>query len=410
MKGLEIRLLFIMHLINKTILALYDRVYIYSRLLVSLLLCLFCKVKKGRIVLWSTTGKDYSCNPLYISNYLLDYEMDTFEVYWLYKKNLDKSVFDSRIKAVRFGSIMHLYVMQTAEFLVTNHRTSTKAMLWIKRAKQKYIMTWHGSMALKKIEKDAIKSLGSHYEKFARKDSANCSLMLSDSEWFSHLLRNSFWYDGEILQEGMPRNDIFYYKEKHANIRNKVSKELSISNNSDKIIVLYAPTFRTDHSTSQYILKWGNIKAKIESILKKDVVFLMRLHPTLLDIVDTSELISESFVRNASSYDNIQELLIASDILITDYSSTMFEFALLGKPCFLFTPDVESYDRGFYFPIGDLPFPSSLTEDSLVNRIISFNSDSYYKNVDSFMSRTFNVKGDGHACERVVLWMKKHSS
>ena len=156
-----------MCIIKRIILALYYRAYIYIRLFISLLLCVFFKVKKGRVIFWSTIGKDYSCNPLYISNYLLDHEGDTFEVYWLYKKNLDKRVFDPRIKVVKYGSLMHLYIMQTAEFLVTNHRTSTKAMLWIKRAKQKYIMTWHGSMALKKIEKDAIQSLGSQYEKFA---------------------------------------------------------------------------------------------------------------------------------------------------------------------------------------------------------------------------------------------------
>ncbi len=397
-----------MCILKRIILALYYKTYIYPRLLVALLLCILFKVKKGRVIFWSTIGKDYSCNPLYISNYLLDHESDTFEVYWLYKKNLDKNVFDSRIKTVKYGSIMHLYIMQTAEFLVTNHRTSTKAMLWIKRAKQKYIMTWHGSMALKKIEKDAIQSLGSQYEKFARKDSENCSLMLSDSEWFTHLLRNSFWYNGEILQEGMPRNDIFYYKDKHADIRAKVADKLNISNHSDKIIILYAPTFRTDHGTSQYILRWGQIKAKIESVFKKNVIILLRLHPTLLGIVDTQDLISEDFVRNASCYESIQELLVASDILITDYSSTMFEFALLKKPCFLYTPDAKSYDRGFYFPIEDLPFPSSLTENSLANNIITFNSDTYFKNVDLFMNKTFNVKGNGHASEKVVLWMKNN--
>lgn len=397
-----------MCILKRIILALYYRTYIYPRLLVALLLCILFKVKKGRVIFWSTIGKDYSCNPLYISNYILDNENDDFEVYWLYKKNLDKRVFDPRIKVVKYGSLMHLYIMQTAEFLVTNHRTSTKAMLWIKRAKQKYIMTWHGSMALKKIEKDAIQSLGSQYEKFARKDSENCSLMLSDSEWFTHLLRNSFWYNGEILQEGMPRNDIFYFKDKHADIRAKVADKLNISNHSDKIIILYAPTFRTDHGTSQYILRWGQIKAKIESVFKKDVIVLMRLHPTLLGIVDTQELISEDFVRNASCYDSIQELLVASDILITDYSSTMFEFALLKKPCFLYTPDAKSYDRGFYFPIKDLPFPSSLTENSLANNIITFNSDTYFKNVDLFMNKTFNVKGNGHASEKVVLWMKNN--
>lgn len=375
----------------------------------SSLICIFCNVRKGRVVFWSTMGKDYSCNPLYISNYLLDHEYDTFEIYWIYRKNLDKTVFDARIIPVKYGSFKHLYIIQTAEFLVTNHRTSVQGMFWIKRPSQKYIMTWHGSMALKRIEKDAIESLGCAYERFAKKDSAHCSLMLSDSDWFTQLLRKSFWYEGEILQVGMPRNDILYCKDKHSDIRTQVSRALNIPNPSDKLIVLYAPTFRTNHGTSEYILCWEHIKAAIEPFFNKEVIVLMRLHPTLLGIINTDELISEDFVINASGYNNIQELLIASDILITDYSSTMFEFSILRKPCFLYTPDAKSYDRGLYFPVEKLPFPYSFNQADLINDIITFDRVVYFKKVESFMNRTFNVKGNGHACENVAIWMKKHS-
>ena len=398
-------MLFIKWITLKTV-ALYSRLKLYILLLLSLTIRCFSKVKKGRVLLWSTVGKDYSCNPLCISDYLLNNESGNYEVYWLFHETVDTSHVDKRIKKIRFGSLMHLYYINTAEFLITNHRTPADTLYWYKRSGQKYVMTWHGSMPLKKIEKDAIDSLQKSYIKDAKEDSNKCDLMLSDSKWYSDLIRRSFWYDGDILEEGMPRNDILYNKSVHPQIKEKVVSALGIKDIESKFLVMYAPTFRTNHKTGLYLTQWSFLKGVIKKRYNKSLVVLLRLHPTLLQLVNTDELITEDFVVNASVYHDMQELMIASDMLITDYSSTMFEFALLNKPCLLYTPDLTEYDRGFYFSINDLPFPVAETPNALHHQIECFDDQHYNKTVSEFLNTTFHVLGNGQAAKEFVKWMK----
>lgn len=383
------------------------RVDVYVHLLISHCICTFFKVRRGRVLFWSTVGKDYSCNPLYISNYILNHESETFEVYWMFRKKVDTSQVDNRIKKIVFGTLKYLYVLHTAEFIITNHRTPTKEMFWLKRSEQKYVMTWHGSMPLKMIEKDADSSHSKGYILCARNDSKICDLMLSDSQWYTNLIRRAFEYNGPILEKGMPRNDILFDKEMHHTIKYKVAKELNIQDYQNKYIVLYAPTFRTNHRTDYYILKWKKIVNAISYKLKKDVVILMRLHPTLLEEVDTSNLITEPFVINASKYNNMQELMITSDLLITDYSSTMFEFCLLDKPCFLYTPDFESYDRGTYFSLKKLPFGIAYTIEEIIDIICNCDEESYVKEQHVFLNETFQLYENKCASMAVVEWMKQ---
>lgn len=386
-----------------------ERIKTYAKLCISFLFCLIFKIRKGRVLLWSTEGKDYSCNPLYISNYILDNESNFFEVYWMFRDNVIIKDIDPRIKTVRFGSIRYLYILQTAEFLITNHRTSSWKIMWIKREEQKYIMTWHGSMPLKKIEKDALCSLSPDYSEFAKKDSKNCNLMLSDSKWFSELLKNSFWYEGEILEKGMPRNDILFDFNCHNEIKEKVARKLGVNNYNDCMIILYAPTFRTNHSSEYYIFKWKNIIESLEKKEKKKIIVLLRLHPTLLGEININDLITENFVVDASTYNNMQELLVASDLLITDYSSTMFEYTLLNKPCFLYTPDLPLYDRGTYFPMESLPFKLAFTEEELINNLIT-DDNSYIGDAVLFLESTFHIFKYKNASRSVVEWMKNASN
>lgn len=397
---------FIIRIIN----GVCSRLKTYISFFISFLICLTFKVKKRRVLFWSTEGKDYSCNPLSISDCLLAEHHNDFDIYWLFQKNANVTLVDKRIKKVYYGSLMHFYIFHTAEFLITNHRTSPKMFYWIKRKDQKYIMTWHGSMPLKKIEKDAENTLPKSYIKTAQIDSKLCDLMISDSQWYSNLIRSSFWYTGEILEKGMPRNDVFYKNEIHSKIRENVAESYGIEKDAEKLFVLYAPTFRTNHSTDNYILKWYKIKKTIEDHYKKDTVILLRLHPTLLDIINTEDLITEEYVKNASKYPNMQELLIASDMLITDYSSTMFECALLKKPCFLFTPDLEEYDRGMYFPFTDLPFTSARTCDELEHNITCLDVSAYLKKTDCFVNQFFHPFGNGNASHEVVKWMLEKTS
>jgi len=345
---------------------------------------------------------------MYISQYLVQNEK-SFDVWWMFRKESKAIKSGESMQFVCFGSLKYLYILNSSEFLITNHRTFPRGIFWKKKKNQKYIMTWHGAMPIKMVEKDALKALGDGYEYMAKKDSKNCDLMISDSKWFSSLLRNSFWYDGEILQSTIPRNKKFYDKDNYKNVRNKVLSFFGEKKNTECLLVLYAPTFRTDHSTETYITEWDDIKNIIETKFGKKAIILMRLHPTLLKDVDTTTLIKSEYVKNASIYSDMQELMVAADLLITDYSSTMFEFSLMHKPCFLYMPDKETYDRGFYFKLSELPFVQSESINDLISDIGKYSNDTYQCNIEAFVNERFGLYEPSDGSAKVCEWIKQHS-
>lgn len=368
----------------------------------------FLPIRKGRVLLWATLGKDYGCNPMYISKYLVG-NGNNFDVWWMFLKGINISKLGPDEKIVWYGRLKYLYILNTSEFIITNHRTLPRFFFWKKRKGQKYIMTWHGTMALKKIEKDASKAIGSDYINTAKRDSINCDLMLSDSKFFTELIRKSFWYNGEILKTTMPRNQKFYENWNYQTIRRKVLDFYKEDIVQEYFIVLYAPTFRQNHNIDPYIIKWSELKKVIKSKFGKKVIILMRLHPNLLKIVDTNSLIKDDDIKNASVYNDMQELMVAADMLITDYSSTMFEFSMMQKPCFLYMPDRQTYDRGFYFKLSELPFTQSESIQELISDIERCDMKTYLGKIHTFIDTRFGLYEKCNGSAKVCEWMKNHS-
>ena len=127
---------------------------------------------------------------------------------------------------------------------------------------------------------------------------------------------------------------------------------------------------------------------------------MVRLHPNMLSYV--GDLGFGASVVDATRYPDMQELLIASDILVSDYSSCMFDFMLTRRPVFVHAPDLEEYQRvqGFYYPMSETPFPVAKTEAGLAENIASFDEAKYRAGVDAFLKGKGCVE-DGHATERV---------
>ena len=141
---------------------------------------------------WSYAFKQYSCNPRYLTEYLLEHNPE-LEIYWVFRKGVDTSTIDKRIKCVRLRSWQYYLLVNSAEFLLTNARTDPWRIFWHKRKGQKYIMMWHGGVALKKIEKDAEDKLSYSYIKRAQADSRVCDLMISGCRAQTKLLEEKFW-------------------------------------------------------------------------------------------------------------------------------------------------------------------------------------------------------------------------
>lgn len=367
----------------------------------------FTQVKKGRVMCWAYNFKQYSCNPRYLTEYLLKNNPE-FEIYWVFRKKVDISGIDSRIRCVRFRSLEYYRLVNSAEFFITNSRTDPYRIYWHKRPGQKYLMLWHGGVALKKIEKDAEEKLGYSYVKKSKIDSKVCDLMTSSCRYQTDLMENKFWYSGEILKKGIPRNDIFFDMEQRASLNAKVRKLYSISS-GDKI-VMYAPTFRRGNDLSPYSINWDKVIPELEKVFGGvQVRVLVRPHPNLIGKVDTSGLVAYEKVTDATLYHDMQELLCVSDMLITDYSSAMFDFAMLERPCLLYATDIEKYDRGYYFRFDELPFPLARTQEELLSNLASFDRSEYDNKVTTFFDTNIGIYDDGHASEAIAEWMISRS-
>lgn len=308
------------------------------------------------------------------------------------------------VKKVRYLSWQYFHELCTSRVVITNYRMTED---YKKRKGQYYVMTWHSSLRLKKIEKDVEHTLPTHYVRMAKTDSKKIDLLLSGCKFSDEIFKRAFWYDGIILQSGTPRCDLFYsnnIEETRVLIKNRLGIDNDIN------LLLYAPTFRKGDGLSCYNLDFKRIVKVLETKRNGEWRVMVRLHPHLVNC--SKEYLSSYDVINVTDYDDIQELLLVSDVLITDYSSLMFDFAETRRPCFLYVPDLEEYqknDRSLYFKINELPFPVSVTQDELEKEIASIDRNKYLKSIDDFMSKIGSYE-DGNASKRVTeyieRWMK----
>lgn len=183
-----------------------------------------------------------------------------------------------------------------------------------------------------------------------------------------------------MLEVGTPRNDIFFSNQLLP-IKEKVQRFYNIKN---KRIILYAPTFRAKNSLSAYTIDLATIYDKFDI---NDWVVIVRLHPNLMGSI-SAQAFNKQFPNSidGSAYPDMQELLCAADMLITDYSSSMFDYMYTSRPCIIYAPDIATYDRGFYFSIRNLPFPIVENNNELrsaLSNIETINYSSFLKSIGS---------------------------
>lgn len=347
-------------------------------------------IKRNKIVVDNFNGKGYGENPKYVVNTLLKQDKE-YDIVWIVE-DTENCELPNGIRKVKLHSVQYFYELVTAKVWIDNVR---KPVYTIKRKSQCYIQLWHGEVALKKIEADVQSELTKKYVQAAKNDSKITDIILSSSRTFSKLVRRAFWYNGRIYESGAPRNDIFFEENKER-IEN-IKEALGIA--QDKKVILYAPTFRKDKKMNKLL------EPKIVDICKErfggEWVCLLRLHPNVISTMEHISNIDTMF--NVSKYPDIQELLLVADVLVTDYSSTMFNFSLTKKPVFLYAYDLEEYrkDRNFYYEIEELPYPLACDDEELYGTIREFDEVSYQENIQKFIDE-IELLEDGRAGERVV--------
>jgi CDP-glycerol glycerophosphotransferase len=355
----------------------------------------FVRINKKKIVFCSYYGGNYSCNPKYITEELLKQNIDC-EIVWLVdRKKVEKTGdFPNTVKIVDYTSICAFFELAAAGIWIDNCR---KNMYPQKNKNQYYIQTWHGSVGNKRVEKHAINSLPKQYVKAAMEDALITDFCISNGSFMTNVYNNAFWYPNhtQVLEYGSPRNDILVNKTDFSHIKKKLLLDESTQ------VVLYAPTFRHDYSFDAYTIDYTKILTAIENKYGGQWVFLVKLHPNLISYINTLQIPDN--IINVTLYPDIQELLSVTSILISDYSSVMFDFMFTRRPCFIFAVDYNDYkqDRGTYFPWNKSPFLFAENNDQLIENIGSFDYEKYNEKIDAFINH-IGCFEHGNACQLVV--------
>ena len=328
------------------------------------------KLNKNLIVFRSSNGERFDCNPKYIYNYLINHCSNDIKIVWIFNnpdKYKDSFSSQKNVKLCKSNSILSLFYMMSAGVVIDNN--GIPAFLPYNK-KQITINTWHGGGSYKKrlsLSSEAIEQ------------ALQITKYVSSCERFSqkNLILEYGLDKNKILETGMPRNDLFFMGDEYlSDIRKKVKQSLNIDN--EKKIILYAPTYR-NYDKDVEILDVNKLISACEKRFGGSFIFAVRCHrfdnqnkfPKSPDIIDTN------------SYDDLQEIIVASDVVITDYSSIMWDVSFTKTPCFIYAVDVDKYlgDRGFYTPIETWPFPISKNNCELEESILNFNPDNYQSRV-----------------------------
>ena len=324
---------------------------------------------QDRVNFIAFSGRQYSDSPRRISELLLKEHPEIQQVWAFVEPEKFAFLEEKGIKVVKYKSLEYLYYVMTSKVYVDN------AEFWSAlkfRPGQMVLETWHGGGAYKRVGGHRI-DVNEREQQHAVEKMNKITLFLSSSRAFTkYVIRDAYQYRGEVLECGLPRNDDLLSPDPATAA--KAQKTLGIPEGAK--VLLYAPTFRNSHSLDLYDVDFARLKASLEARFGGEWVIVLRMHYYL---ADKAMAVGAPWLYNATSYPDMQELLLASDVLLTDYSSCMWDFSLMHKPCFLYARDIAAYqgERDFYTSIESWPFPLAADNDALEQVIKEFDEEKY---------------------------------
>lgn len=304
-------------------------------------------LKKNRIMVFSL-WKGFSGNLKSICDFLLAQYPDRVEIVWSFV-NLHEQVNTPGMREVRYLSPAWFYFALSSKILLCDG--SIKRFL-PKRKGQFFIDTWHGGGAYKNVEGALLSGCSKAEQRSCFSNYNRIDLMLSSSKLFTqYTIQVAFRYRGAVLNCGMPRNDLFFDRERRERAARAIRERYGLRG----YVVLYAPTFRgrkIDGYRTDFHFPYDVVISTLRERFGTNVTILKRAHPGGV-MADAAR----EDVVDVTAEPEMQEILCAADLLITDYSSSIWDYALLGRPCVLYVPDLEVYERerGFFTPIREWP-------------------------------------------------------
>ena len=353
-----------------------------------------CGINPRLVVFSSFMGQNYSDNPRCISERLHELCPEA-EIVWLFKPERVKDVrVPDYVRKEALLSRQALRDEATARFWVDNFKRSETNYLNDK--KQYYINTWHGDRGFKKVGDDNEKMRWTVHRLEDR-----CAMMIAGSEFGRGTYRTAFHYQGEVLMDGCPKNDILIRNDpaEAAAIRARLGVEAGTK------LLLYAPTYRDNfrHQRQDAALDLSATLDHLEAHTGERWLCLYRAHYENKGL----NVKADPRVRDATAWEQMSELLLVSDMLITDYSSCGGDFALLRRPLFLYCADADDYlknSRSFYFDIEQSPFLVAHSQAELERLIDETDAEKARENCEA-LDRFFGTTETGHATDAVCRYI-----
>lgn len=333
-------------------------------------------VKKNRVLLMNALSQNYSDNPKYVAEYLLQHYPGRFEIIFPVKSlAVRRELAKKGLIVVKYNSLPYFYYALTCKVFLTN----SGGFSYLPMRKQQYIInTWHGGGAYKKCGLDMYEDTP-----LFRKDlllaGSRTDLFFSSCKRFTDVISASMLTPKEVFWNvGMPRNDILCRSD--SALRQRIRNVLGLQDGEK--LVLFAPTYRKPNDNYfkksiaiSYGIDSDRVCRALEHRFGSTWRFGYRLHPCVSNHIP----LSGSNVLDISDYPDMQELLLAADAMITDFSSSLWDFMLTGKPSFLFALDLEHYIKTtqVYTPVEEWPFPRATNNDQLEKNILEFSETDY---------------------------------
>ena len=341
-------------------------------------ICLFplkcLPIQRNKVMLVNGLSFKYAGNPKAVGEYLA--KTGKYDIY-LAVNDTEKYAYlkDQGITPVKYLSPLYFRHAITAKIFVSN---SGGYSFLPRRKNQTVINTWHGGGAYKKGGLDVCEHTKA-YLKDVHMFSERTTLFLTTCKEQTGIFERAYLLDRKkILEIGMPRNDMLF--ENSEEKRNAIKAAIGLKNGEK--LCLYAPTFRVENDNQFGDMIAGNydidptvVCGALTERFGGSWRFAYRLHPAIKD----KQLSQFEGCINLSSYDDMQDLLLAADILINDYSSSMWDFAYTHRPCFIFATDIEHYIKttSWYTPMEKWPYSIARSNEELKNNILAFRESDY---------------------------------
>ncbi len=350
------------------------------------------KIQPGLVVLCNVWG--YGDNAKYVMEALRKRRKEEPKLKLVFVTNHPEQVpQENGLRAVKTNTPAAVFALARAQIWVENNRKEAYVR---KRKGQYYIQLWHGGIPLKRIEGDCETELGETYIRRAKEDSAMTDLFVSNSSFCTEMYRRAFWATCEIAEWGTPRNDrLVQLAEEGAQTQEDVEND----RNAMLHTAIYAPTYRADGS-NPFPFEAEKLRLALQQRFGGVWKIQVRLHPLVAAGGQFAGVIGVEDISNAP---DLYEVLYDADVLITDYSNTMFEFMMTGRPVFVYMPDRVAYgkERGYYFSSEELPFPVADTPEEFYAMVCDYQPAKYKEKQQQFYEKT-GLKESGRAAELVA--------